>query len=176
MIPDQFFKAFYHNWCESNWPVVVEAGNVKSLRQGDDGGGLQASWDSGLGQGQVENPCEDSSQLICRILYTSGDAMGSSSLPQVRSVHLTSCSVSVKLMWTWGMVWFLWVNPVQLSEQLPRWTCSWSDIGLPAKTVFFSQQPPDPTGHPGLLVGVNLHLFVHSDSVYAVFYGAQHCH
>lgn len=60
----QFFKAFHHHRGEGDWPVVVEDGDVKSLRQGDDGGGPQGGWDSGLGQGLLENPREDR-QLIC---------------------------------------------------------------------------------------------------------------
>ncbi len=68
MTPDQFFKTFHHHWSECDWPVVVEAGNVEFLGQGDDDGGLQTGWDSGLGQGTVVNPGEDSSQLVRAVL------------------------------------------------------------------------------------------------------------
>lgn len=35
MTPDQFFKAFHHHGSESDWPVVVEAGDVRFLGQGN---------------------------------------------------------------------------------------------------------------------------------------------
>lgn len=41
---------FYHHWFGSKWLAVVGARDVKSLTQGDDDEGLQAGWDSGLGQ------------------------------------------------------------------------------------------------------------------------------
>lgn len=45
---DQFLKALHHHWGEYDWSVVVEAGDVSHLGQGDYGGGLQAGRDSGL--------------------------------------------------------------------------------------------------------------------------------
>lgn len=57
--------------------------------QADDGGGLQAGWDSSLGQRLVA--CEDSIQLACTVLqYTSSDAIGSSCLPWVHSLQCAS--------------------------------------------------------------------------------------
>ena len=86
MTPDQFLKTLHHHWSESDWPVVIEAGYVVFLGQGDYGGGLETGWDSGLAQGLVENPGEDSSQLVCAVLQDAPwDAVRSSRLPGVDS-------------------------------------------------------------------------------------------
>lgn len=45
---------FCHHWFGSKWLAVVGARGVKSLTQGDDDEGLQAGWNSGLGQRPVE--------------------------------------------------------------------------------------------------------------------------
>uniref|UniRef100_A0A3P9DKT6 Ig-like domain-containing protein n=1 Tax=Maylandia zebra TaxID=106582 RepID=A0A3P9DKT6_9CICH len=58
---DQLLEAFHYHWGECHRSVVIQAGDVGLLRQGDYGGGLQAEWDSRLCEGFVENPGEDPS-------------------------------------------------------------------------------------------------------------------
>ncbi len=43
-----------------------------------------------------------------------------------------------------------------------------SPVTTPEGGVLFLQQPPNVIVHPGLLVGIDLSAFVHSDNVYAV--------
>ncbi|KAK3511610.1 hypothetical protein QTP70_011547 [Hemibagrus guttatus] len=89
-----------------NWPVVIEAGDVGFLGQRDYGGGLQTGWDSGLGQGLVEYPGEDSSQLVRAVLQHMSMPSGPAAFLglMARSMRLTSCSsaLKMKLLWTMG--------------------------------------------------------------------------
>jgi len=105
MTPYQFFKALDHHWGDCNWQVVTENGDVGFLGQGDNDGRLQAGWDKGLGEGPVENPVEDSSQLVRVVLqHTSIDAVRSSTFLGFtgRSVHVTSRSSTVRVRLPWA--------------------------------------------------------------------------
>ena len=45
----------------------MEAADGGLFWQRDDCGSLQAGWDGGMRQGQVEDLCEDPSQLVCTL-------------------------------------------------------------------------------------------------------------
>ncbi|XP_026034266.1 interferon-induced very large GTPase 1-like [Astatotilapia calliptera] len=84
----QLLKAFHHHWGECHRSVVVQAGDVGLLRQGDYGGGLQAEWDSRLCEGFVEDPGEDPSQLFCTIpQYSTWHTIRTRRLPRVNSLQ-----------------------------------------------------------------------------------------
>lgn len=65
MPQDEPLEALHDDRCKCDGTVVVEAGHSGLLWHGDDGGGLEARWNYGAAQRDVEDVCENICQLVC---------------------------------------------------------------------------------------------------------------
>ena len=63
VVENQPFQALGDDGCECNWAVVLVADGGRFFWHWDDGGRLQASWDGGLCEGEVEDFGEDLREL-----------------------------------------------------------------------------------------------------------------
>ncbi|KAK1787962.1 hypothetical protein P4O66_016440 [Electrophorus voltai] len=61
---DESLKALHDDGCVCDGTVVVETRHRGLLRYGDDGGGLEACWDHGAAQRDIEDVCQDICKLV----------------------------------------------------------------------------------------------------------------
>ncbi|KAK1792522.1 hypothetical protein P4O66_012459 [Electrophorus voltai] len=61
---DDSLEALHDDGCECDGTVVIETRHRGLLRHGDDGGGLEACWDNGAAQRDVEDVCQDTCKLV----------------------------------------------------------------------------------------------------------------
>ena len=57
-------KTLNDDWSECYWPVVIQAGRLALLGEGDNGCGLEAGGSSAVTEGKVEDGGENFSQLV----------------------------------------------------------------------------------------------------------------